>query len=381
MNSQTRKFSRFLIPAVFLLAVLVTIALILTKPQANTAPVRETVRSIETLTIETGSLAPTIPVFVRVTTPNHASLRAAITADVTRLLALPGVMVQSGDDLVVLDDREAVLTVEQRKADVLDAQSQIDAENVQHENELFVIINDKGKRAEHNRAQIVKRHKIRLRSLRAKKQRAESALKLAQLDLERTHISSPFTGQVTALHVSTGDRVRPGDKIIDLYDKTTLELTGIIPNRYIPALQNAVNKGTKLPAKGSINDREITAQLVRLGGSVSENSGGVDVYFKISSDQAFLQLGRSMKVHLDLPAENNTFVVPNTALYGTDTVYKVVNKRLKAISVSRLGDFPSQNGIAQSLLRSTDISDGDIIMITQLPNAVENLLVKVVDTN
>ena len=306
MSSQTRKFSRFLVPAVFLSAVLVTITLILTKPQANTAPVRETVRSIEILTIETGSLAPTIPVFVRVTTPNHASLRAAITADVTQLLALPGVMVQSGDDLVVLDDREAVLTVEQRKADVLDAQSQIDAENVQHENELFVIINDKDKRAEHNREQIIKRHKIRLRGLQAKKRRADSALKLAQLDLKRTRISSPFTGQVTALHVSTGDRVRPGDKIIDLFDKTTLELTGTVPNRYIPALQNAVNKGTKLPAHGSVNGREITARLVRLGGSVSENSGGVDVYFTILSDQTFLQLGRSMKVHLDLPTENNT---------------------------------------------------------------------------
>jgi RND family efflux transporter MFP subunit len=379
MKTPSRKFSRFLVPAVFLLSVPLAIGLIMTKPQAKTAAAREVARTVNTVTVKLDSLAPTVPVFVKVSTPNHASLRAAITADVFKLLALEGQLVKADQELVILDDREASLAVEQRKADVQEAQSQIDAEIVQHENELYVILNDKGKRAEHNREQIVKRHKIRLSGFKAKKLRADSALRLAQLDLQRTRLKAPFTGQVTAVHVSTGDRVRPGDKIIDLYDKTSMELSGTIPRRYIPILQSALRQDAELAGYGVLNDQEITARLDRLGGAVSQNTGGIDAFFNILSDQSSLQLGRSLKLQLELPPVAGVFVVPDTALYGTSILYKIVEQRLKSVTVQRLGDYATDDGIAHSLIRSSEIANGDIILSTQLPNAVENLLVKIVE--
>ena len=59
-----------------------------------------------------------------------------------------------------------------------------------------------------------------------------------------------------------------------------------------------------------------------------------------------------------------------------NTVYKVVGQRLKAIPVTRQGDYADHDTIAKSLIVAADIQDGDVIMTTQLPNAVENLLVK-----
>lgn len=379
MNISKRKFSRFAIPIIFLLSIPLAISLVLTKPQAKTAAAREVARAVETLTIKTGQYAPSVPVFVKVSSPNHSSLRAAITADVSGLLTLEGKQVTAGQELVILDDREARLAVEQKQAEVQEAQSQIDSELVQHENELFVIRDDKGERAKHNRSQIIKRHKIRLSGLKAKKMRTESALKMAQLDLERTRLKAPFDGQITAVHISVGDRVRPGDKIIDLYDKSNMELTGTIPNRYIPILQDALKANMVLAASGQLNQQAIEAQLDRLGGSVSENSGGIDAFFKISSEQSYLQLGRSLQIQLMLPTVSNVFIVPDTALYGPRTIYKVVDQRLKTVPVQRLGDYATGNDEAHSLLSSQHISDGDTILVTQLPNAVENLLVKPVN--
>lgn len=379
MNTPRRKFSRFLIPIVFLLSIPLAISLVLTKPQATTAAAREVARAVETLAIKTGDFAPSVPVFVKVSSPNHASMRAAITADVAELLTLEGRRVTAGQDLVILDDREARLAVEQRQADVQEAQSQIDSELVQHENELFVIRNDKGERAKHNRAQIIKRHKIRLRGLKAKKLRAESALKMAELDLQRTRLRAPFDGQITAVHISVGDRVRPGDKIIDLYDKSHMELTGTIPNRYIPILQDALKADMVLTASGRLDQQAIEAQLDRLGGTVSESSGGIDAFFKILSDQSYLQLGRSLQINLQLPRVSNVFIVPDTALYGPRTIYKIVDQRLKTVPIQRLGDYARDDDVAHSLLSSQHINDGDVILVTQLPNAVENLLVQPVD--
>jgi multidrug efflux pump subunit AcrA (membrane-fusion protein) len=202
MNKSRSRLSRIIIPGVLLLSVALAVVLVLTKPQAKTADAREVARDIDTLTATPGSHAPTVPVFVRVTTPNHASLRAAITADVVKLLALEGDRVKSGEPIILLDEREAELAVKQREADLQEAISQIEAEKLEHEKQLFVIRNDKGERARQNREQIIKSHKIRLQGLEARKLRAASALELARLDLQRTRITAPFSGQITAVHVS-----------------------------------------------------------------------------------------------------------------------------------------------------------------------------------
>jgi RND family efflux transporter MFP subunit len=366
---------RLFVPGLFLLSIVIAVILVLTKPQAKTADAREVARTIDTLTVDTGSFAPTVPVFVRVTTPNHASLRAAVTADVMQLLALDGTVVDAGQMIMLLDDREAALAVKQREADLQEASSQIDAENLQHENELYVIRNDKGESAKHNREQIIKSHKIRLQGLQAKKLRASSALELAKLDLQRTQIKAPFAGQITAVHVSVGDRVRPGDKLIDLYDREAIELTGSIPARYLPSIQSALSNKHGLSAIGIVNGQPVTAMLERLSGEVNAGSGGVNAIFSLSNKNGSLQLGRSLKLDLKLPPVDNAVVIPNTALYGMDTIYKVSDRRLKSVPVSRRGDYPDRDGIPHSVIASPHINSGDIIMTTQLPNAVENLLV------
>ena len=306
-------------------------------------------------------------------------LRAAITADVIKLLALDGNRVESGEPIILLDEREARLAVQQREADLQEAISQIEAEKLEHEKQLFVIRNDKGERARQNREQIIKSHKIRLQGLEARKLRATSALELARLDLQRTRITAPFTGHITTLHVSVGDRVRPGDQLVELFDREAIELTGSISARYLPALQSALNTGLVLTAHGMVNNQPVKAILERLSGEVNPGSGGVNAIFRIAENAHFLPLGRSLKLDLGLPAEENTLVIPNTALYGMDKVYKVIDRRLKGVAVTRLGDFPDRNGIAQSLITSPEIQQGDSLMITQLPNAVDNLLVNPAD--
>ena len=379
MNIPRSRLSRIIIPGVLLLSVVMAVVLVLTKPQAKTADAREIARAIDTLTIEPGSYSPTVPVFVRVTTPNHASLRAAITADVIKLVALDGDRVESGEPIIQLDDREAKLAVKQREADLQEALSQIEAEKLEHEKRLFVIRNDKGERARQNREQIIKSHKIRIQGLEAKKMRASSALELARLDLQRTRITSPFAGQITAVHVSVGDRVRPGDQLVEVFDREAIELTGSIPARYLPAIQSELNIDHELLAHGQVNANQIKARLQRLSGEVNPGSGAVNAIFTLDGNTDFLQLGRSLKLDLSLPAVKNSIVIPNTALYGMDKVYKVIDQRLKGIAVTRLGDFPDRDGLAHSLIMSPEIQPGDRLMITQLPNAVDNLLVNPAD--
>ncbi len=370
------KLSRWVIPGIFLLATVVAAALIITKPRANTATGSEAIRLINAVTIRPGVHAPSVPVFVRVSTPSHARLRSAVTADIKEIDALEGARVSQGATLLLLDDREAKLMVEQRRADVLDSQSQIDAEILNHKDELFVIRKDDGENARLNRERIIERHKIRLRGLEAKKLRTETALELAMLELQRTVIRAPFDGQVTALHVSVGDRVRPADRLIDVYDRRSMELIGPIARRYQPVLQRALDNNEQLTAVSVDSEAVIRAGLARLGGEVNRRSGGVDAIFDITQGGESLSLGRSLKIQLQLPAVANSFVLSDTAIYGADTIYRVVDNRLQAVKVRRLGDYIDGGRPAGTLLFSEDVRAGDVVMITQLPNAIENLPVR-----
>lgn len=371
------KLSRLIVPGIFLLAIAAAIALVTTRPRANTATDAEVVRLINTVTIRPGVYAPSLPVFVKVSTPNHARLRAAIAADIKEIAALEGARVSKGETLLLLDDREAKLTVQQRHADVQDNQSQIDAEILNHKDEMFVIRNDDSANSRQNRERIIERHKIRLRGLQAKKLHAETALEFAMLDLQRTTVSAPFDGQVTRLHVSVGDRVRPADRLIDVYDLRSMELIGAIPRRYQPVLQQALDSGEQLSAVTVDTETVIQAKLARLGGEVSPRSGGVDAMFDIMQGGESLTLGRSLKIQLQLPAVANSFILSDTAIYDTDTIYRVVDNRLQAVKVRRLGDYIDNGRSAGMLLFSEAVRAGDVVMATQLPDAIENLQVKI----
>lgn len=378
MSSAFSPTIKTIILALFTAAILGGVYLFKSRPEVPAAQHSEIARSVTAVTIKPGQHSPTLPVYARVSTPNISHLSSAINADVKNILTLPGLLVKKGDVLMTLDDREAQLALRQREADLLDAKAQIDTELLQHENELFVIRNDKGARADQNRAKIIKGHHIRLQRLKAKRLRAESALDLAKLDLARTTIYAPFNGQITDLHASIGDRVRNGDPLITLYDRQSLELIGSIPRRHYSILRDALNNQTSLQAESRDIEMPIQAQLVRLSGQIGDKDASLDAMFSIQSKQDFLTLGQRVVLAVQLPAVDRSFTLPLSALYGTDTIYQINNNRLKSVKIRRLGDY-SIDGELHALIQSDHLKSGDTIMTTQLPNAVENLLVKVTD--
>jgi len=375
------KVSHRIIPVLFFLAIIITLVLFFTRPSTQPSVSSEKARTIEYLSVTTGNHSASIPVFAQVTTPHHAHIKSAITADVAQLHRLVGQSATNGALLIQLDDREAKLVIEQRLADVQDLRAQIDQENLQHENELYVIGNNDNERSRHNRAQIIKGHKIRLASLLAKHQRASALLKYARLDLSRSQIHAPFHGRITALHVSTGDRVRTGDSLIDIYDEQSIEFSGPIPARYVSVLQKTLDNGGRPEANTSIDGELIHAYLDRLSGQVSERTGAIEATFTIDPLSSNIPLGQQFELSLKLPSTMNAFIIPTTALYGIDRIYKIIDSRLVTTKVNVLGDYISDKSGQYLVVTSDNITDGELIMTTQLPDAIENLLVKLSSTN
>ncbi len=374
----------------------------------------ERVWSVDAVPVERQPLSPTLRLYGRIESPRETHLRAAVSADVQEVLVLSGQRVRSGELLLRLDDHDVSLLLQQRDADVSEIEAQIDSEKHRHAADLTALGHEKTlyelaerslKRAERlaqnqagsqarvdeaqralrgqalalaNRQRALKDHPSRLTQLHARLKRATAVRNLVRRDLRHTTAMAPFDGRVTAVHVSPGDRVRPGDRLGDLYDTHFVEIRTQVPNRHLPVLRKSLGAGSKVTALAHFEGQPIRLSLDRLAGKIEKGQGGVDAFFKFLGETQGIELGRTLAVFVELPVEPDVFSLPATAVYGTDTVYCIENGRLAMARVERVGEYRNGEWGSWILFRSNELADGDQVLVNQLPNAVQGLKVEIV---
>jgi hypothetical protein len=72
-------------------------------------------------------------------------------------------------------------------------------------------------------------------------------------------------------------------------------------------------------------------------------------------------------------------MLPFQALYGNDRIYRINDEqRLEALQIEQAGTI-YEEGVEMLLVRSDQLRDGDRIVSTHLPNAVQGLKVSVAE--
>jgi len=215
-----------------------------------------------------------------------------------------------------------------------------------------------------------------LAKLNAQLLKNNALLGRAELDLKRTQIYAPFNGRVAKLRVSVGNRVMTGDRLIDVFDDEAIEVRAQIPAQYVAAISTALNQGEKILATTQMSGQTIDLICDRLSAQVSEGRTGVEALFRVVKGGEYMPLGRTVELIVDLPAINDVVALPTSALYGLDRVYVVENDRLQMVQVDRVGTI-IEKGKREVLVKSADLTDGDQVITTQLPNAITGLKVQV----
>jgi RND family efflux transporter MFP subunit len=147
----------------------------------------------------------------------RAAIEPKVSAGVQRIAVVPGSVVEVGDLLVQLDDREiqarldqAVATLEQADNDLKRFTGLLDQETVT--------------RAEFD-------------AVRARQRVAEAAKVEAETMLGYTRILAPFDGVVTRKLVEVGDLALPGRPMLVLEDPEALRLDADVPEALIDRIQ------------------------------------------------------------------------------------------------------------------------------------------------
>ncbi|MCP5143057.1 MAG: HlyD family efflux transporter periplasmic adaptor subunit [Chromatiales bacterium] len=397
---------------ILVLAVGVAIGLVRTKPQAKPVDAGEKSWLVRTVIAQPQAHAPILTLYGRIESLLIAKLTAAVEADIVDITVFEGNPISKDQLLVRLDDRDQLLLVTQREADLRQAEARIQSENTRHDTDLKSLPEEQRllelARAEVNRQrdllnkklgsqsaldtareavarqaltvnareQSVADHTARLAELDANRQRGVALLEQARLELDRTRILAPFDGRVTQVLASPGQRVRKGDGVLVVYGTEGLVLRAQIPNRHLPVVRQALNAGETLRVGGELDGAPIQATLLGLAGEVDAATGGVAGLFRIEGADASLQQGRFLRLDLNLPARPDLIALPNEALYGLDRIYRLHDSRMQPVTVERIGDTRGAQGESLVLVRSDGITAGDVIIATQLPNAMDGLLVR-----
>ena len=170
-----------------------------------------------------------------------------------------------------------------------------------------------------------------------------------------------------------------GDDLLELYDTDEMLVRAQLPNRHLPRIRAALAADEPLVASGEIDGIRVAARLRSLAAEVGGGSGGVDGLFVVTQGATQINQGRFVRLQLELPARDGLIALPHEAVYGSDRVYLVdADSRMRAHSVVRVGEVRLDNGDSRVLISAQGLPADARVVVTQLPNALDGLLVHVV---
>ncbi|MDG1463298.1 MAG: biotin/lipoyl-binding protein [Gammaproteobacteria bacterium] len=386
--------------------------LIATRPSDEPEERKERAWSIDVIDVMPASISPTLELFGQVQSPQDSELSAGIEAVVVEMPVRDGNYAAKGEVLLVLDDRNANLALRQNEADLKEARAQMKFARIRlirskeafaKEQELLVINQSRDARAKElsgegllsmsdrdtasenlarqqiavNQAELnVEENSAKLVELDARIARITASLGAAAIDLDRTRVKAPFSGIISDLQVSEGDRVRIGDPLMRLQNPDSIEIRAQLPSRIARSISGGLSQGIDIRAIVEVDNMKLEGKLLRVSGQTSSGSGGVDSFIGVAAGVTGLRLGSTVRLMLELPAEKNVIAVPGEAIYGSNRLYKLADDRMQMIEFERVGERAYGSGRTQVLARTSQLVVGDKVIVTKLANAADGLLVK-----
>lgn len=176
--------------------------------------------------------------------------------------------------------------------------------------------------------------------------------------------------------MAEGDRVTAGSPLLSLYRPGALEIRARIPSSFARDLEAELDRDRTVEAISE--DRRFRFRLVRFAGE-SDPRGPLGI-FRLQGGTSGLRPGDMVPVVVFRPPQKEVVAVPYSALYGSDSLYVMTNEqRMHRVTVDRVGQVLRENGQYDALVRSDRLNEGDRIITTHLPNAIEGLKVSVAE--
>lgn len=363
-----------------------------TKPELVAQPQPEKEWTVSAIPVEISDVRPTLDVFGQIVAGRSVELRPLVSGQIIRVGDdyVEGGIVAVGDLIAEIDPFDFEAAVAEAEAQLREAESRISEyesdiaaesallktsqrmqtlrqRDVNRREELLgrgagsvKTLDDarmalaEAQRDRIGRDQTISRTKARLAQQQATVDRLRVVVDRTKRDLRNTRLTAPFPGFLTETNAAIGQQVSVGDRLARLVDANRLEARFHLTDQDFERLlgtntqvrgQNASVIGRPVRVIWKIGQREIafSANISRIAGEITANSGGVDLFAVIDDlgPDTSLRPGAFVSVEIIEEPYNQVATLPETAIDTDDQVFVIDGDRVRPAQVEvvrRLGE-------------------------------------------
>lgn len=140
---------------------------------------------------------------------------------------------------------------------------------------------------------------------------AEARLASARLDLSKSRVTAPWSGQVVARRVEVGDYAVPGQALVELLDASRLKVRAPAPAADVAYLE--VGSPVTIRVEGVPGD-PVEGRIVRLGAELTAGTRTLDVEAEIPNPEGRLKPGMMARMEVRRRVLENALLVPVASL-------------------------------------------------------------------
>jgi RND family efflux transporter MFP subunit len=342
--------------------------LVATRPQLVPTEAPERVWPVDVVEARIGTVTPELGLFGEVVAGRRTELMPLVSGVMVEIGEnfREGGQVEKGELLLQIDPFTYEIDLAEQRSILKEGQIKLKmlVRDLERAKELFA--------AKNVSEQFLETAELDVMQQEAIIEQREIAVKRAKRDLSDTRLVAPFDGVVNKVNAALGKQFSGfgADNVGELIDTSRVEVKFSLTNSQYGRLLEGGNPIVGLPVRvlwtvgqGTL---EYDAVIERIGAEIQSTTGGVDAFAVIETggQQTELRPGAFVSVRLADKVYEDTVRVPDTALYGEDTVFVVKDGRLEERKIQVVG----YNGT--SVLFRVDerspIFDGDQIVVTQV---------------
>lgn len=389
--------------------------LVATKPEVARRPAQERVLPVTVTPAVYSDYRPEIVAYGTLTAGREVELRALVSGQVTAVgeAMKDGAPVAAGDVLLEIDRFDYDSAVAEARANLAEATARRDEIQARIELEKAVLTTlrqqlDLAERDLERADELVRRGTVSERTVEEREltvsqrrqqivqgesnvsiQEARLAQELAAIkrlgvaqaraerSLEHTVLRAPFAGIVSDPSAEIGRMLSANDQVATIISEDGIEarftLTDAQYGRLLKDTDSLIGRAVTVLWQTGTSERSFAATIRRVAPEIVAARGGVDIFAVLEPGAEALRPGAFVEVRMADRQYDDVLRIPQTALYGTDVIYVVVDGRLEQHQVEVVGQSGSD------LLVRGDIAENAQILTSRIAEAGAGLRVEATD--
>ena len=355
-----------------------------TEPKAQKdGATKKTPMLVEVINADWGNHVPVIRTYGVVKPSKTIQLKPRVGGEVIAVSPqfVPGNLISQGQWLIKLDPTDFEIALERARSELTKAESAYAIEQGEQirAQKAFELVSETI--ASDNKALILRQPQ--LKQAEAEVKTAQAMVKQAEIELQRTVIAMPFSGQILSREANLGSQLTPGNVLADVIGTKTYWIESNIPLSQLawlaaPASDGEANVVIKNTTAGN-QETEHQGKLIQVITRLDEQSRMARVLIEVNDPLGLTSNNQQISsnaliagtyVETDLPAKtiNDSVKLPVQYLRKRDTAWVMKDGKLDIRSVTVLYRDENFAYISEGITEGDKVITTDISAVRQGAN-------------